>query len=243
LEGGLCPACLVALALEEEDEAEGPAAPRPSPGHSYQALSVLSREAGRTRFLARRQDFHAFVSLEIVSQPVIAGVAAEAIDARLAQIRSLRHPGLVRVMDAWIEAAGDCCIVSEYVAGRAIAHCRQLAGADALQVFDLICEAMAAAHGQGAPHGRLGPESVVLATLAGSDRVVPRIAGFTICQSPPRLADDLAGLAAVLEAVGAGQPFAARAEAIARRARQADGARPIESIQALRLAAAGLIAG
>ncbi len=236
--GSLCPACLVALALDEGDERGDPALPAGSPAHSYQVVSVLARQPGRTRYLARRQDFHALVALEIVQPSAIPGVTPSELALRFDQLRSLRHPAVARVMEAWLEPSGDCCLVSEYVAGRAITHCSQLDLETVLRIFDAVCEAIGAAHACGVLHGGLDPACVVL--VAAGSTVLPRLTGFSVTAPSPRLADDVSGLGAILAAMTASHPIAAAAARIAARAAGTSADRPLGSVGELQAAAAAL---
>jgi hypothetical protein len=216
LGGVLCPACLVALALDEDD-ADRDAAPG-TPAHSYQVVSVIGRSPGRVCYLARRQDFHALVSLEIIAGAELAQLGRPALDGRLAQLRALRHPAIARVLEAWPEPTGDWCVVSDYLAGRSLAAGGQ--AVDVLGAVDSICEALAAAHGQGVAHGRFDAGSVVLvATGAGLE---PRLVGFTLAGVVATVADDVAALGTLVATLAAGRSFAVAAARLAVRAASGD---------------------
>jgi hypothetical protein len=223
----------VALALDEDEEARDEGRRPVSPVHAYQVVSVLGGEPGRIRYLARRQDFYAFVSLEIINGSALPGMSAEGVEARLAQLRSLRHPAIARLLEAWRESSGDWYLVSDYLAGRVLAPGLQLqpaegAPAPPLAIFDRVCEAIGAAHAQGVIHGRLGPGSVVL--VNGPTQFEPRLTGFTVGALRPTPADDVAGLCDILGALSPDQSFSAQVAALA--------ARRFDTLAGLRAAAA-----
>jgi hypothetical protein len=200
-------------------------------------LSVLGAAPGRTRYLARRRDFYALVSIEIVDRSALAGLSLEDLRRRFSQLLAFRHASIARVADAWVDGAGDACVVSEYVPGHSIGHCAALDQDEVLRAFDAVCAALDDAHGQGIVHGRLEPDSVVL--LPSGTGVLPRLTGLSVYAGETSVADDVAGLGRVLRAMTAGHRFAAVAAEIARRAEGAGGA-PFDSIKALREAAGTL---
>jgi hypothetical protein len=210
--GALCPACLVALALAEgEDDRDVTPG---SPAHAYQVMSVLARAPGRVHYLARRQDFHAFVCLEVIAPAELARLERPAIDGRLAQLRALRHPAIARVLEGWAEPSGDWCIASDYLAGRAVTA--RGPAADAVGILDQVCDALSAAHARGVTHGCLDVGSVVLVAVEGG--VEPRLTGFTLLEDAPTVVGDVAALGRVLAALTAGGPLAAAAASLASRA-------------------------
>jgi serine/threonine protein kinase len=240
LTGGMCPACLLALALQGSDEADEGEASAGAPLHSYRIVTVLASEAGRTRYLARGEGFHSLVSLEAVAARALGGTNTTALQARIAELRALRGPAIARVLEGWVEAGGDCWVASEYVPGRAITGGDPLDVDGLLSVFGQVCSALGTAHEQGVVHGRLEPSSIVLAAAATGLR--PCLTGFGVCARPPSIADDIAGLGRILAAMAAGLPVAAR---VASLVRQAEGSHdtptfPTTGAMASALAALGL---
>ena len=236
LGGALCPACLVALALAEDEPETG--APAGLPAHAYQVVSLLGRERGRVIYLARRQDFHALVSLETIDRSALGDLAREALTARAAALCSLRHPGIAAVLEAWQEQPDEWCVVSEYLAGRPVGASACPTPMDGLTIFDLVCRTIAAAHTQGVVHGRLDTASVVL--VDAGDGVEPRLTGFTLTNRAPELADDLTGLGKILAALTANTPVAAAAAALAAGTEGTGTGAPFPTLEDFRAAASSL---
>jgi len=190
LHGSTCAACLVALALAAaDDSADG------SEAVEYAVLTVLSSAPGRSLRLARRAGSQSLVTFETIDLAAL-GLGGEAVEARLARLRALSHPLIARVLDAWITPDGECCVVSEYVAGQALGPGQALEREAALDLFDAVCDAVARAHAQGAAHGALGPDCIRL--TGTSDSLRPRLTGFTVSAPQPAVEDDVAGLERVL---------------------------------------------
>ena len=92
-----------------------------------------------------------------------------AMDAYFSEMRlltSLRHPGLVEVLDLGFTEAGRPYLVSELLAGQTLgerlAEVGTLSVAQALAVTRKLASALAAAHARGIAHRDLAPESVFL---------------------------------------------------------------------------------
>jgi hypothetical protein len=203
LPGGMCPACLVALALQADDDPGDLTMPVDRPP-AYRVLTVLSGEADRTTYLAQPEGRRGLVALEVVGAAALSGLTPDGMDRRIAAIRRLRHQGVVRVLEAWATGEGGCCVVSEYVPGQMLAR-MDADDATACTVFDDLCAAIAAMHEDAVAHGRLQPSSVVLVRKAG--RLVPRITGVTVCASEPEPRNDVAGLGRVLAGIAARVPL------------------------------------
>jgi serine/threonine protein kinase len=211
LRGGLCPACLVALALDPADDPADVEEQDPPPRPSYRIVTVLAGDEARTTYLAEREGSRTLVTVEIVRAASLVGMTTGLFDLRVKELRRLRHPSIARVLDGRATAEGSFCVVAEYAPGMAInrfAESKAPSRAYVLEVIDQVCEAVGYAHGQHVVHGRLGPSSVTLIRHRG--RTMPRLAGFSVCSQPSSEADDIAGLAGiVVAAAGAVVPSAA----------------------------------
>jgi serine/threonine protein kinase len=80
---------------------------------------------------------------------------------------TLRHPGIVQILDAGQLTDGGLYLTMEYVAGPDLAHAIEAGGAfavsDALLILSRVASALAYAHGVGIVHRDLKPANVVLA--------------------------------------------------------------------------------
>jgi len=81
------------------------------------------------------------------------------------QASSLRHPGIVKVVDYGV-ALGHSCIVMEWIEGRSLAAMLASGGAlapDAVaRIVDSVARGLQAAHRQGLAHGHLAPDRVLM---------------------------------------------------------------------------------
>lgn len=201
LGSGLCPACLVALALKES-EPDGDVAF----GHpSYRVLAVLAEEESRTTYLARDERGR-LVTLDVVGPGAALETTEAAFRARLATLRALAHPGILPVLDGRPTADGGFCLVGQYVPGPTAESGAQPGwGVEGtVQVLDRICEALAYAHGLGVTHGRLGPSSVILVGWRdGADAV---LTGWDVRDAAAGPRADLRGLGEILAVLTRGLP-------------------------------------
>jgi hypothetical protein len=227
LPGALCPACLVALALEAGDDASE----SPEPG--YRILTVLSEDAERIVHLAQPFGTAALVTVETVRAFAL-GPRPEAIGERLARLRALAHPAIARVLQAWLTVEGECCLVSEYAGGQAVGHVPLDAGT-ALAAFDAVCAGLEAAHAQGVVHGRLTASSVRLVGSAAG-QLAPRISGFSVGPDEPRVEDDVSALGDLLASLVSHVIVSEAVSAVVRRAagRDTGGPARFPSVAALR---------
>lgn len=93
-------------------------------------------------------------------------------------IRSLDHPGILRLVDANLEAEKPY-LVTEFCAGGSLAEkdLAELSTLQRLRLFGQIAEAIAYAHGKGVVHRDLKPENMFLRTADG-----PAVVGdFGLC--------------------------------------------------------------
>jgi hypothetical protein len=229
LPGGMCPGCLVALALEAGDPSE-------AADSEYRILTVLSEDPERVVHLAQPFGASTLVTVETV-RALAPGRGREAVEERLALLRGLNHPAIARVLQAWVTAEGECCLVSEYPGGHAVGHV-PLDARSALATFDTVCDALEAAHAQGVVHGRLAPSSIRLVGGAAG-QLVPRVCGFSVGAAEPGVEDDVDALGTVLASLVSHVLLPEAVSDVVRRSagREKGGARP-PSVAALRAAVA-----
>lgn len=202
--GGLCPSCLLGLALEADEEPVAEDDGWPS-GPLYRVLTVLSSEPGRTTYLAEQAQSGGLVALDLVRLPESeAGQALARCQARLHALLRWSHPAVPQVIEGRPTPAGDFCVVSRYVAGTPLARfcsTRSLGGPARANLFARVADAVASGHEQGLCHGRLLPD-VVIASGSGSD-AAPVVTGYSaIPDRDPVLDEDISGLEALARAMG-----------------------------------------
>jgi serine/threonine protein kinase len=216
---GLCPSCLLGLALLEPEESAAPPVDDDSLALASM-LAVLDGGAGRTVYLAEREGTRQLLSVEVVQASALPPTTAATFAARLAELRRLSHPGIAAVLGGWSTADGEYCVASEYVPGAALErYCaaRHAGVTERLEWFVAACRALQHAHEAGVVHGRLGPGSIVM-TRKGS-RMLPVAIGFgPFGAGSGDPAVDVTALGAVLDRLMADQddPAAVAARRVAR---------------------------
>lgn len=238
LRGGLCPACLLDLALHEADgDQDDPASTQCPP--DYRILTVLSGDGARTIYLAQQEGGRSLVTLEVVRAAAAIGMTPRLFHERLSAMRRLSHPCIARILDGRVTAEGDYCLVADYVPGQPADRYAEAAAAlpgDLPRVFEQVCEAVAYAHGKGVVHGRLRPSAVVLTT--GNGALVPRLTGFSVCERLADASDDVRGLVSILVVMAGRVRLPAAFDAVVRRAGHGVASEEFPSVGALRDAVA-----
>ena len=201
---GLCPACLLGLAvdpggdadLDDEADLAGPAC---------RVVTVLSAESDRTTYLAEDVDTRRLVTLDVVRLPQDG--RDEALRQCRARLRSLvrwSHPGVPRVVGGQLGPAGDFCVVSQYVKGQRLdRYCddRRVDAASRAHLFAAVGEIVASGHRSGVCHGRLRPDLLIVSGSSRDPR--PVVLGYSVTPGrTPSTEDDDAGLDAVARRLG-----------------------------------------
>jgi hypothetical protein len=198
--GGLCPACLLGLALLEPGEG----AEDPGSGDdlsSAAVLAVLDGGADHTVYLAERPGTRQLLAIEVVRAAAAVPTTAGIFTARVKELRRLSHPGIAAVAGGWVTAEGDYCVASEYVPGAPLErYCsaRHLEPSERMSLFLAACRAIEYAHAAGVLHGRLGAGSIVVTRRSG--QMQPVTTGFGLLagtRAAPAL--DVAALGGILE--------------------------------------------
>lgn len=201
---GLCPSCLLALALEAGGEPEC-ADHANAPAPVYRVLTVLSSEPARMTYLAEQEETQRLLTLDVVRTAVSAGGAESAsLDRRLRALIGWSHPNVPRVVDGRLTASGDFCVVAHYASGPPLdryCQARRLDGPGRARLFARVCETVSDGHRHGVCHGRLRPD-LVIAGAAGED-VAPLVLGYSmLCEREPTIADDILALEGLARAMG-----------------------------------------
>jgi serine/threonine-protein kinase len=98
-----------------------------------------------------------------------------------AVLKALRHPAIVRLLEAGVDAHGAVFLVTEYVEGQTLAE-RLSAGSLGIEEADALvcalCDGLAAAHCHGIFHGDLKPANIVWANTGEHAHASPRLVDF-----------------------------------------------------------------
>lgn len=201
---GLCPSCLLGLALDAGDS-PGSGEQSDGPAPVYRVLTVLSSEPARTMYLAEQEETRRLLTLDVVRTTGLADDGEPAwLGERLRALTGWSHPSVPAVIDGRRTATGDYCVVAHYASGPPLdRYCRerQLDGAARARLFARVCETVSDGHRHGVCHGRLRPDLVV-AGVAGEE-VVPVILGYSMPHDRmPAAEDDIAALELLARAMG-----------------------------------------
>ena len=233
LAGGLCPACLLRLAMLPPEEGADAAIDDDGVG-PYQLVAVLDGDASRTVYLAERQASPRFLAVEVVRAAAAATTTAGTFRARVGELLRLAHPGIARVLGGSVTPDGAYCVVSEYVPGAAIdRYCssRRPEMTERLGLVLSACRALEHAHGLKVLHGRLGANSIVVSRASGQTQAV--VTGFGVFAAPVAGGDaDVVALGDLLDRLISEDrgPAADRLRRVARAARTADGVTAVSDL-------------
>ena len=170
---GLCPACLMKVAL-----AGGTAAEREKPGFTSPTIEELARKFPQLELIeligrggmgavykARQKELDRMVALKILPPGVgDAAAFAERFTREAKALARLSHPGIVTIHD-FGRVDGLYFFVMEFVDG---VNLRQLLASggvsprEALAIVPQICDALQFAHDQGIVHRDIKPENILL---------------------------------------------------------------------------------
>ncbi|RPJ75222.1 MAG: hypothetical protein EHM24_04680, partial [Acidobacteria bacterium] len=99
--GGLCPACLLGLALLEPDEGAIGSGDEDELS-SAAMLAVLDGGVDHTIYLAERQGTRQLLAVEVVRAAAAAPTTAGTFAARVEELRRVSHPGIAAVVGGWV---------------------------------------------------------------------------------------------------------------------------------------------
>jgi tRNA A-37 threonylcarbamoyl transferase component Bud32 len=145
----------------------------------YQLLRDLGRGAAGTVYEARHVFTGRFVAVKILSSRVRDEEheeMRERLQREAQMLASIRHPGVVEVLDGTLTATGVAYVVLEMLEGRTLqgllAARKTLSLADTAGVGLQVCDALQAVHRAGVVHRDVKPANlVVLRDSVGEERI------------------------------------------------------------------------
>lgn len=186
---GLCPRCLMKLALPtnvQTNRPQGPAAHQPTrSGYGglagftppdpmelaeqfpqLEIVELLGQGGMGAVYKARQKQLNRLVALKILPPQIGQDPAfAERFNREARSLALLNHPNIVIVYDFGHTTQGLYYFIMEFVEGtdlRQVIAAKQLTPAKALAVVPQICEALQFAHDEGIVHRDIKPENILL---------------------------------------------------------------------------------
>ena len=139
----------------------------------YQLIRVVARGGFSVVYEGRDLQNASKIAVKVV--PMSVGQESWARDRfaqEVAALRSLSHPGIVKILDSWVNPGGQPCLVMEFVEGptlRAALASGVLAPHRVSRLLITMGAALAEAHERGVVHRDLKPDNVILADFATSE--------------------------------------------------------------------------
>ncbi len=186
---GLCPRCLMGVALEKEPICDfGDAPISEGPGTvigRYRLLELLGEGGMGQVYLAEQQEpVQRRVALKIVKLGMDTMQVVARFRAEQQTLAMLEHPNIAHVFDAGTTESGRPYFVMEYVEGVPITeYCdaHRLSLDERLELFLQVCRAIQHAHQRGVLHRDIKPSNIL---VSGSDpSPLPKIIDFGIAKA------------------------------------------------------------
>ena len=201
--GGLCPVCLLSVALQEDVGSEtnggeagtsrdaetitgrAPAADVPGVIGPYHLLQLLGEGGMGLVYLAeQREPIVRRVALKLIKPGMDTREVLARFEAERQALALMDHPNIARVLDAGLGPRQRPYFVMEYVAGLPITeYCdrHHLRNAERLQIFLQVCAALQHAHQKGIIHRDLKPSNILVTMQDG--KPVPKVIDFGIAKA------------------------------------------------------------
>ncbi len=148
----------------------------------YETLSEIGRGGFGTVYRARREDEARDVALKVLRHP---GGGPDPEDVRrfrreIELLRTLDHPGIVRVLDAAREDETPFWVALDLIEGESLAArlaAETLPWREAVAIVRDVADALGHAHARGILHRDVKPENILLGRKVGGNRSAKRDAG------------------------------------------------------------------
>jgi hypothetical protein len=210
--GGLCPTCLLRLALDAEAAAargaphRGEGRPAAQPG-ACRILTLLGSGPYGLTYLAEHDGPpRRLMTVKTVRSPLTRDQRRDRLDSLLAAQRALDHPLICPFVGGDLATdRGDIALVSAYRVGVDIARYlarTRIEPADRLRLFVSVCEAVRHAHDGGIAHGHLASSNVLVTNDQGRLCVLVQHFGVAaLAAEEASVAGDSSALIALLDAI------------------------------------------
>ncbi len=188
---GLCPACLIGLALAEEHTAASSAAAGtsqlepPDVIGPYRIVGTIGEGGMGIVYLAEQAaPLQRRVAIKVIKPGMDTREVVARFEAERQALALMEHPNIASVFDAGTTANGRPYFVMEYVPGVPITtYCDQqcLSTAARLGLFTTVCGALQHAHQKSVVHRDLKPSNVLVTVQDGQP--VPKVIDFGVAKA------------------------------------------------------------
>lgn len=170
----------------------------------YQLLEWIGEGGMGVVYRAEQtQPVHRVVALKLIRPGMESSLVVARFEAEFQALERMDHPGIARVLDGGVSAAGRPYVVMELVEGSPInAYCDQhgLTIRQRLELFVLVCRAVQHAHQKGIIHRDLKPGNVLVTVQDGEP--LPKVIDFGIAKATGASLSDRPVTTAVAQFLG-----------------------------------------
>ncbi|MEO7650008.1 MAG: protein kinase, partial [Bryobacteraceae bacterium] len=140
----------------------------------YRLSRIVSRGGFSVVYEARDlRDGDARLAVKVLNRsPAGEGWVRDRFAHEVAALRSVEHPGVVRILDSWISPSGEPCLAMPFLDGLTLRAAMEEVPFDRRRVARIVLQlgaALAEVHARGIIHRDLKPENLIL-LQPGSDR-------------------------------------------------------------------------
>ena len=240
---GLCPRCLLQLALGGESD------PASGLSQRYRLMSLLGEGKTGTTYLAERvRTVPDLVAIRILKMELSSHLSVTRLESWRRTLHALAHPNVAPVLDAGVIDGGQPYVVREFVQGLSLAtYCRRsrLSTRDRLWLLIRVCDTIAYTHAQRVVHGGIKSSNVLV--FEHNEAPVPKVVDFAVASltREPRsrlgndVSDDVCALGDLLDALISGAETLVaghvdqRLASVVKRTRESDPGRRYKSVSHL----------
>ncbi len=151
----------------------------------YTLIDVLGEGGMGTVYLARQTEpVQRDVALKVIKAGMDTRTVLARFEAERQALALMSHPGIARIYDGGVTAAGHPFFVMEYVRGEPITRfcdSRRLTPPARLELLVAVCRAVQHAHQKGVIHRDLKPTNVLVTEV--DDRPTPKVIDFGLAKA------------------------------------------------------------